>query len=252
AGFIAEEIVRVPVVVANEFPQREVQVAVAGLEHEAHGAGRRGTVLRAVVRGEGAKLGDGVDGRHDVDAAGAAAVVVLATVDQPDVMVLAHAVKRYVGVGADGRRALERRHVVRSARHQQGQRVNGAAIGGELRNFLLGDHVADFAAVRLDGDGVGLNRDALLGGAQFESEVDAETVAYLEQHIPLLDSFESGSFCLDDVVADVGIGEHVLAVGLGADVTGQSGVLIGYGEGGVWNSGPGRVRYSSYNSGFLR
>ena len=63
-------------------------------------AGRE-TVVRAVVGGESAELGDSVGGRGNAHAARAAAVIIFAAVEQINVVVLAHAVELDAGVAAD-------------------------------------------------------------------------------------------------------------------------------------------------------
>ena len=106
---LVEEGVGVVVGGAVELPRLAMELLRAALERKAHGGARRNTVVRWIVRCQHVELGDGVLRRHDVHAAGAAAIVSLAAVDQPDVVALAQAVDaqreagcyrgRRVGVG---------------------------------------------------------------------------------------------------------------------------------------------------------
>ena len=66
------------------------------------------------------------------------------------------------------------------SRRQSKQRIEAAAVGGQLRHLLSGNDVADFAGVGLHGDGIGFNRDLLLRAADLKLEVDAGPVADVE------------------------------------------------------------------------
>src|SRR5580692_880787 len=80
-------------VVAIEFPSGSVELARSRLQDHGHGAGRRKTVIGTVVGSKRSKLLDRVRGGGDAHAARAAAVIVFATIEQRDVVILAHAVE---------------------------------------------------------------------------------------------------------------------------------------------------------------
>ena len=102
AGHIGEEVIGVQRIVAEEFVDRAVEIVRAGLDGHVDGAGGADAEIARRVAGQGLEFVDGVDRGHHGDAAAAAAIVVLAAVDHPDVVFRALAVEADVGAGADG------------------------------------------------------------------------------------------------------------------------------------------------------
>src|SRR5690349_22635743 len=150
-------------------------------------------------------------------------------------MAHAHSVKTHVGVAADWSRNLEIALTAGCARRQGNQRVHAAAVGGQLRNLLTGDQVADFASVRLNSNGSCFDRDLLLSAADLKLEVDAGTVVHSEHDIALFGSFESGGGCLHGVVADAKGGNYVLAIAAGSKGAGQACICVGNSDANVGN-----------------
>ena len=93
-----EEVACVECIIAIELPSRSVERAGTGLEHHGHGATRRKAIVGAVIGSQSTELCDCVAGRSNAHAAGAATVIILATIEQVDVVVLAHAVEFDAGV----------------------------------------------------------------------------------------------------------------------------------------------------------
>ena len=89
---LVEVVVRIQVVVAEEFPTSAMEFLRAALQSETERRSGSNTVIRRIVAGQYLKLGNGVHRRHDAHSAGAAAVIRFRTIQKPDVMALAQAV----------------------------------------------------------------------------------------------------------------------------------------------------------------
>ena len=89
---LVEEVVGIKGVITSELVRFAVVLLRAALEREAHRGAGGDTVIRRIVGGQNFELRDRVLRRHDVHAAGAAAVIRFATVDQPDVVAFTKAV----------------------------------------------------------------------------------------------------------------------------------------------------------------
>src|ERR1700736_1723762 len=124
-----------------------------GLENHGHRRSRRESVVGAVIRCQRAELRDGVRRWRNTHAACTASVVILATVQQINVVVLTHAIKFNVGVSADWRVDVTV-DLARCSRRQSSKLVNAASIDGELRELLVGDDIADLAGFGLHAYGV--------------------------------------------------------------------------------------------------
>ena len=185
-----------------------MQRARSGLEHHRHRAGRRQTVVCAVVRGQLAEFRDRVARGRNAHAARAAAVIVFAAIQQINVVVLSQAVELHAGVAAH-RSVHVPVHLARCARSQGCQLVNAAAVDCDLRHLLAGDHVALLTGVRLDAYFVGFDGHCFLSAAELHLEVDTGTVADLKDQTLLFRDFESGCFRLHVVVTDSQFGKNV-------------------------------------------
>src|ERR1700737_4283999 len=135
-----------------------------GLENHGHRRSRRESVVGAIVRCQRAKLCNGVRGWRDAHAARATAVIIFATVQQIDVVVLAHAIEFDVGVSADWCVDVTV-DLARRPRRQSGKLVNASPTHRELRQLLVGDDVADLTGIGLDTHGVGFYRYCFTGPA---------------------------------------------------------------------------------------
>src|SRR5450432_1656753 len=138
-----------------------MELICSRLESGGHSATGRETVLCAVVGGERLELSQGIHGGHNAEAARTAAIIPFTTVQQVDVVPVTVAIKTYAAVTAHWSGCLKVSLKAGGARCQIDQCINAAAIGGELRNLLTGDDVADFAGIRLDVDHNRLDRDRL-------------------------------------------------------------------------------------------
>jgi len=157
-----------------ELVQFAVELLGAALERKAHGGARGDTVVRRVVRGHHVELSDGVLGRHDVHAAGAAAVIGFTAVDEPDVVALAKA------VDADGEAGRHRGGCVgvrqggADAEAESRECCEVAVFGGDFADLLGADEGGDDIGVGLHGESISLDGDGLVLGAYGELDVSAE------------------------------------------------------------------------------
>src|SRR2546423_6573184 len=125
-----------------------------------------------MVRRKSTEFRDGIGGRGNAHATGTAAVVILAAIQQVDVVILTHPVKFHAGVSAYGR-VYETSDLARRPRSQGSKLVNAAAVNRDLRDLQVGDDVADLAGVGLHADGVGFDGDGFAGSANLHLEVEA-------------------------------------------------------------------------------
>src|SRR5437867_4724627 len=108
-----------------------MQSACSRLQNHGHCRGRRKPVIGTVVGSEGAELGDRVRGRSNTHTASTTAVIIFTTVQQVNVMVLAHAVKLHVGLSTD-RRVDVTVDLARRPRRQSSKLVNAAPVHSDL------------------------------------------------------------------------------------------------------------------------
>src|SRR5207302_10776128 len=111
------------------------------------------------------ELCDRVRRRRNAHATCATTVIIFATVQQINVVVLTHAIKFHVGVSADWRVDVTV-DLARCSRRQSGELLNDAAVHGELPQPPVGDDVADLAGIRLHADGIGFDGYRLLRRTQ--------------------------------------------------------------------------------------
>src|SRR5437764_5934012 len=175
-----KEVAGVKPVLAMEFPCGSMKGAGAGLEHHGHGCGRRETVFSAVVRRQGAEFRDGVRGRRNAHVPRTAAIVVLAAVQQINVVARAPAVEAHVGVAAN-RDVEEAGDVVGGTGSQPGKNIKAAPVGRNLRELLVGDDITHVPRICLHADRGSFHRDGLRGRTYLHLEIDARTVADLKQ-----------------------------------------------------------------------
>ena len=154
-----------------------MQLGRPGLEDHGHGSPGGQTIISAVVGSKRTELCDGVQGWRDAHAAGTAAIVILATVEQIDVVVLTHAVKLHAGISTDRHVGCGGIDLTRPSRRQSSKLVNAAAVHRKLRQLLAGDEVAGLARIRLHMDDVGFDGHRLLCCAQRHLEIHAPSVA---------------------------------------------------------------------------
>ncbi len=238
-------------IVAQELPRRSVEFSRSALDDRSHGRRRRQAIFGAVVGSHFAELGDGVHRRHDGRPAGAAAVVTLGTIEQIKVVAFTHAVKADIGVAADWRGTLKIPLAAGRSGRQGDQRVHAAPVGRELCDLLAGDHVAEFAGVRLHGDGCRFHGDLLRGAANLQFQVDAGAIIDGEHDILLLGTFKTRRCGVHSVVADLQGWCDILAVGAARQIARNTGVGVGDGDGGIGNGRARGVGYSTDDSRFL-
>jgi hypothetical protein len=78
-----------------------------------------------------------------------------------------------------------------------------------LGYLLPGNNRADFACLCLKADGSCLDRDRLFDRAKLQVEVEPDAIADIEHNAVLLCCFESGSLCLQTVMADREAGNDI-------------------------------------------
>ena len=111
-----------------------MQRARSGLQNHRHRRRRRKAVVGTVVRGELAELGDRVSGWGDAHATGTSAVIIFASVEQVDIVVLAQTIKFHVSIptnwGIDVIVDLARR-----SRRQRSKLVDTAPVYRDLAHL---------------------------------------------------------------------------------------------------------------------
>ena len=146
-------------------------------------AGRRESIVRAVVGSERTEFGDRIGRRGNAHATRAAAVIIFAAVQQIDVVVLTESVVFHASASTHGSVGSSDVDLARGPRRESGQLVNAAAIDRQIGNLLAGDNVADFAAIRLYGDCVGFHGDRFRRTTDRQLEVRPSTVADLQEQV---------------------------------------------------------------------
>src|SRR6185312_3826656 len=174
-----EVVASIKSVIAVEFPCGSVELLAAGLDNFSDGSGGRKAVLSAVVGGHVAEFSDGIERRHNA-AAAAAAIKVLAAVNELHGVASALAVDADVAVAADCGRSDEVALKTGSTWRQCEQGVHAASVGGELRDLLSGDDSADFAGIRLNRDRIRFDGNFLRDRADSEGEIETVAIAYVQ------------------------------------------------------------------------
>ena len=121
----------------------------AAFDGHGDGAAGRNAVVRRIVAGHYLEFAKRVLRRHDRHLAARTAVIRLAAVDQPIVVVGAHAVEAEPESTALRGDAVERGKIVGDAGAERCKRNHVAAVGGELRDLLAGNKVADLVGFGL-------------------------------------------------------------------------------------------------------
>src|SRR3984957_43670 len=185
-----EVVARIEGVIAEKLPCFGVKLLSSGLDDRADLRSGCQTILSAVVRGQIAKLCNRVDGRHDA-AAAAAAVEILATINQLQVMTGPLAVDAHSAVTADRSEGHTGTLETGCSGGQSEQFIQAAAIGGELSDLLSGDDIALFAAISLYSDRIRLHGHVLLHAAYHQLEIDTRPVPNSQHQILLFRAFEA-------------------------------------------------------------
>jgi len=226
-----DEIVhRVQVVVAEEFPRTAVEILGAGLEGQAEGRAGIESVLSGIVRGEHPELGNRVDGRHDVEFSAGAAIVIFPTIHHPDVVVWTLAIETDGEAAALCAGAIEIRHSGGHAWNQFREADQVAAVHGQLRHLLSGNHFANFAGIRLDPGGYSLNGDALFGFPNLQLDIDTSNSTDVQNDVVLLGGPKTRGLGLDTVLADYKAWHGVLACVIADDVANSGGFVVRDGD----------------------
>src|ERR1039458_7280329 len=133
------------------------------------------------LAGQGLEFGDGVDRGHHGHAASAATVVVLASVDHPDVVLLALAVEADVGAAGHRYWQVKIGQVGGRPRRENGEGRHVPAVNGQVGHLRAGDQVADLCRIGLDFYNVGGHRYAFGDLADLQDCVDAHGVVRVER-----------------------------------------------------------------------
>ncbi len=198
-----EVVVGVVVLIAVELPKAAMEVFRTALEHHADGAAGGDTVVRGVVGAENVEFGKHVGGGHHVEFAAGAAVIDFAAIDEPVVVVGAHAVEAEIEAGALRGDAVERRIGGGDAGAERGEADDVAAVGGELHHLLAGDEGGDLVGFALDLEGVGFDGDGLAFGAGLQRDVFLERLGDVHHNVVLLVGGEAGDVDREGILADI-------------------------------------------------
>src|ERR1035441_485049 len=146
-----------------------MEIVGSGLDSHVDGAGRANPEIARGVAGQSLKLIDRVDRRHHGHTAAAAAVVVFAAVNHPDVMFRTLSIEADVGAGTYRYGQVEIGEVRRSTRTQDSEGRHMPAVNGEILDFFAGHQVAHLARIRLDLHDIGGYRYAFGDLADFQN-----------------------------------------------------------------------------------
>ena len=146
---LVEVVVRIQVVVAEEFPGLAMKFLRTALQSKAECGSGSNTVIRRIVAGQHLELRNGVHRRHHAHTAGAAAVIRLGAIQQPDVMALAQAVHADTCAGSRSRWRVIVRQVGADAQAESRQCRKVAVFRRNRGNLLAADQRADFIGFRL-------------------------------------------------------------------------------------------------------
>ena len=181
----------------------------AALERKAHRGAGRDAVVRWIVRGHHGELGDSVLRGHDVHAAGAAAIIGFATVDEPDVVALTQSVHADGEVGCHGGRRVAVREGRADAQTQGRKSREVAVLGCDFTDLLRADQGADHVGVGLDCQSVGFDSDRLGLGADGELDVDTSCLGHVNHDARLSEGLKSLGRDLQVVACGVQTGDTV-------------------------------------------
>jgi hypothetical protein len=178
-------------------------------------------------------------------------VIILAAVQQVNVVVLAHAVKFHASVSTDRRVRCRRIDLARSTRSKRRKLINSSAVYRQLRDLRASDDVADFAGVCLHANRVSLDCDGFRGTSQHHLKVHSGTIADLQIQALLFGYLKSVGFSPNIVVAKSQF-QVILAGVIGRCSANQIRFGAGDGDGDVCNGGTRWVSDSTHNGGILR
>src|SRR5208337_141731 len=136
AGLVGEVVVGVVIGVAVEFVKLAVELRSARLEHEDNGSAGADAIVGAVVAVEGPELGNGLLRGQVHKAASAAAVILLGSVKQVDVVRAAGSIEADAVGGSQSVDPAELGQGAGNTQAEGGEGGDIAAVGGELLNLL--------------------------------------------------------------------------------------------------------------------
>ena len=224
----------------------------AGLNGDVDLSARAESGIGFRVRGRDLEFLDSVDRRQHFHAASASAVVILLTVDAPDVVVAPHAVERDArrAARADACGRVEAEVVGRGgARNECRQLHEVAAVHGDVLNLPTGNDFFHGRALGLQLHGGIGDLDRLGHLAQFECHVDDRAVADVQDEAAAAERLESARLDLDRVGADFKGRRRVRADLVGRDVRHGTGLLAGDRDFGTRDHRPGRIGDDAGNGG---
>src|SRR5437667_467494 len=227
-----------------------MELAGAGFDDHGDSSGRREAVVGTVVGSQLTELSHGFARRGRGYAATAAAVVILTAVDHEYVMGRALAIEADARITANGN-VLVIGDIARCSGSQRSKLEQAGAVDREVRYLPAGDQVADFPSIGLHGYGVGFDSNRFLCAADGQGKVDSATVADRQRQGLPLGNLEARGFHPYDVVSDVKVRGHILAVAAGSQLSGQSGVYVGDGDGRIRHSRASRIGNCTEHGGFL-
>ena len=223
----------------------------AGLEHHGDGAAGADAVVGTVIAVEGLELGDGVLRGQVHKAAAAAAVVLLAAIDEVDVVGGSGAVEADAVGGGQRIHAAEGGKVVGDAEAEGGQGGHIASVGGKLLNLLAADQGAHFAGLSLHLQGVGRDGHGLSLGSYRERDIFFERLGHIHDDVGHGVVLEALGRDRQRIVADADVGETIGSCAVGDCFSDRVCGLVLEGDLGVGNEGPAGIGDRSVDGGVV-
>ena len=161
-------------------------------------------------------------------------------------------IKGYILVATHRSRNLEVSLQAASSRSQVDDGVEAAPVGLELRDLFAGDDAADLAILGLDHNRSSFDRDRRLSCADFESEINAPAVTYIEHDSGRVGQTKAGRLHFYIVVSDRQRARHILASLIARQFTNLAGCHIGNRDRGIRDYSSRAIADGANQCGFLR
>src|SRR5271170_5262015 len=175
----------------------------AALELHRDRAAGVNAIVRRVVAGKHLELSEHIGGWQYAQLAAGAAVIYLASVNQPVIMIGAQAVETEVRIAGLGRDPIERRQIGGDAGSQAGQGGNVAPVGSQLGNLLARDQAADLVGLGLHLQRVRLDGDNLVVPADDQVNVFPQGLRNVDRNAVLVVGLKAGRADRQVVFADI-------------------------------------------------
>src|ERR1017187_1198678 len=215
ASLVGEVVVGVVIGVAVEFVKLPVEVASAGLEDEGDGAAGTNAVVWTVVTIKGLELGNRLLGGQVHKAAAAAAVILLSSVQQVNVVGAAGPIEADTVGRGQGVDPAELRQAAGNTEAEGGEGGHVAAISGELLNLLAADQRTDLTGLGLRLQSIGLHSYGFLRAAHLQCHVGLNSLCDVYDDSGFGELLEAGRSCGQVVRAHSHDGKTIGSCGVG-------------------------------------